>query len=489
MESLESRQLLHGVLPVTINFQPANAPVPGGTIPDVGLVYGTRDAGFEFGWKTDTTANAVDRNSSFTSYQRLDTFIDMQKGGARTWEMDIHPGKYKVTVGGGDSGAWGHTIAIAAEGKTVVKGTTTSSTRFYSGTLTLDIVDGHLTLTNASGALNNKINYVSIAYVGAASTPTPTPPPDNTPPPTSTGTITWTQKASIPTAKSECFSATIGNKVYVFGGYIDSTYHPSTGAHVYDAATNKWSSIKSLPVALSHAGTATDGQYIYFAGGYPGTGTNGAQKFSTTDVRRYDPVTNTYLSLPALPSARGAGAAAILGRTLYFMGGADSNRVDRTEVWSLNLDNTAAGWTQRASLPAARNHPAAAALNGSLYFIGGQTLQDTSSTPRSDVFRYDPAANAWTTVAPLLPGRSHITSSTFTMNGRIISMGGETTQNHTLRNVDAYDPTSNTWSTIGLIPSGRASGVGTLLASGDLFFSAGYTGGAFSGLSWIGKIS
>jgi N-acetylneuraminic acid mutarotase len=483
IEGLEQRTHLHGYFPVTVDFAPAGSAIAGGTVADTGLVYGARPGDYDYGWTVDSTANATERDAASNPYQRNRTFIDMLQGGPRSWNLHVHSGRYRITVGAGDPSAFGGLTHITAEGRSVVNATTTSSTRLLRGTVEVAVTDGDITLGNGAGAAVNKVGFVTIEYVGPITTPVP----DPTPTPTPTGTINWTTRASNPVARSEAFGATINGKLYLFGGYRDTTFRPTTDARVYDPATNAWSAIRSLPVALTHVAHADDGRFIYFAGGYP-AGTSGGQFFATSAVRRYDPATNSYASLPSLPQARGSGAMTLAGRSLYFMGGNDSARKDRAEAWTLNLDNLAAGWRQIASIPKALNHPAAASVGGQVYFISGQTSQDAAAVMSNQMWRYNASGNAWQQVASLPVQRSHVTSSTFTRNGEIIVIGGESSHNKALRDVQAYNPVTNTWRQLGQLPAARFSGVAGLLADGSIIFSTGYTGGAFSATTWIGRI-
>ncbi len=466
VESLEPRQLLHGAFPVNIDFAPVAAPIAGGSIADTGLIYGVRENALEYGWSKDTTANGVSRTATGV-YQRSKTYIDMQANGDRTWEIHLHDGQYKLTIGVGDPSAYGGKVNITAEGKTVASGTTTSTSRLLKRISTVTVTDGKLTLANGSDATWNKIGYITIDYVGPVTGPTPTPDPT----PAATAKISWTTGTSMPTGKAEAFGGTIGGKMYVFGGYVDKTFRPVDTAHAYNPATKQWSAIANLPMRISHPATAIDSRYIYFAGGYPATST--AQTFATTKVYRYDTQTNTYQSMPDLPQARGAAAGAIAGNFLYIMGGADSSRKDRTEVWALNLSDTASGWLQKKSLPEARNHPAAVTLNGSIHFIGGQTGQDFTSVYKSTTWRYDAANDQWDTLASMSVPRSHITDSTFVYDGKIIAIGGEGTAQAKLKIVESYDPASNKWTTFTSLPSPRFSGIADII-NGKIYFAGGF---------------
>jgi N-acetylneuraminic acid mutarotase len=180
----------------------------------------------------------------------------------------------------------------------------------------------------------------------------------------------------------------------------------------------------------------------------------------------------------------------LLGRTLYFYGGADANRNDVSTMWSLNLDDPAASWVQRASLPAPRNHVGGAVAGGKLYVVGGQQLQDENSIFKADVWAYDPATNSWSTKSALpYPPRSHIASATMVRNGKIIVAGGEGDPNRAqLAYVDSYDPVTNAWTRLTNLPAGRSSGIGVSLGDGRILFTCGYNG-AFFNQTWIGTFS
>jgi N-acetylneuraminic acid mutarotase len=275
--------------------------------------------------------------------------------------------------------------------------------------------------------------------------------------------------------------AVVNGKLYLFGGYVDTTFKPTPRGDVYDPVANTWTQVHDLPFGVSHMGTVALGDSIYFAGGYPATATN--QTFSTTAVWRYDTTTNTFSNLPALPAARGGGALASAGRVLHFFGGSDSARKDAAQHWQLDLDNLAAGWVSRAPLPVATNHVAGVVLNGLIYAIGGQQNQDSAAIQRADVQVYDPATDKWTARAPLPLARSHITSSTLVRNGRIIVLGGLGPGNTVISRVDSYDPATNAWSPLTNLPGGRLSGVSDVLADGRILFATG----SMLKNTWIGS--
>jgi len=571
-----------------INFQTAGSSTPSFYTADPGAPYALRSNGLTYGWSIDNSTNARDKNSANAPDQRYDTFNHMQKNGANArWEIAVPNGTYTVRVVAGDPDFVDSTYRINVENVLTVSGTPTTSNRWVEGTQTVTVADGRLTISNGSGAVNDKISFVEInpganpipvvrlaasdssasesgdtakfsmtrtgstasdlvvtysiggsagngtdynALSGAVTIPagstsatiTITPKQDSAvegpesvslklntassyslaqkfsanvtiaddDSPTTQGNLKWTGVAGSPVARAEAMGAVANGKVYAFGGYVDTTYHPIKRVDEYNPATNTWTRKNDMPVALTHAGVATDGTYIYLAGGYPGTGTNGTQVFATTNVWRYDPAHDSWLAMSGLPSGRGGGGMQLVGRTLYFYGGADGTRTDRDVVWSLNLDDATPRWVTRAPLPSARNHVGGAVVNGKLYVLGGQQLQDNNSQFKGDMWRDDPATNQWTTMASLIyPPRSHIASATMVRNGHIIIAGGEGDPNRAqLAYVDSYDPATNQWTRLTSLPGTRSSGIGVTLPDNRLFFTSGFNG-LFRSDSWSGRSS
>jgi N-acetylneuraminic acid mutarotase len=156
----------------------------------------------------------------------------------------------------------------------------------------------------------------------------------------------------------------------------------------------------------------------------------------------------------------------------------------------LNLDNVAAGWAALAPLPVARNHVGGVALGGKVYAVGGQQGQNDDSVFRSELDVYDPATNAWSTLAPLPnPPRSHITNGTMVWNGQILTFGGETNGHQVITNVSAYNPATNAWSTPANLPAGRLSGVADLLSDNRVIFAGGSSSTGLQSTVWIGQIA
>ena len=158
--------------PITINFQPAGV-APAGTQTDTGQIFGLRANGLSYGWDADNTANARQRHNTRSPDALFDSFNHMQKNGAnRKWEIAVPNGQYQVTLAAGDPDAIDSIYKMNLEGTLALSGTPTGDTHWFTRTIDVKVNDGRLTLTNAIGAKNNKIDFITIQAVPQAGPPT-----------------------------------------------------------------------------------------------------------------------------------------------------------------------------------------------------------------------------------------------------------------------------------------------------------------------------
>lgn len=295
-----------------------------------------------------------------------------------------------------------------------------------------------------------------------------------------TASLAWSTKASLPLAREEVNSAVVGDKLYIFGGLTGTDFKATARADVYNPSNNSWTRLSDMPEEFTHAGVAVDGTDIWFVGGYfgdhPGPGGRPVWIYHTT--------TDTWNSGPMLPEARGAGAAAIVDRTIHYFGGMDETRtIDESDHWALDLDNLAAGWVERAKLPNARNHLGAAVVNGKIYAMGGEKdgSHNEGDDPGDEHYRenqdavqmYDPVTDVWTDVASLPQPASHFHQSTTVWQGHIILVGGEHAHNDAISDVLAYDPVTDTWEHLTSLPAERRA-LGAGIINGKIIVAGGW---------------
>jgi fibronectin type 3 domain-containing protein len=147
-----------------INFSSSTTQVPAGYANDTGQVYGARGNGLTFGWNADNSVNARDRDVASSPDERYDSFIHMQKptNPDAFWEIAVPNGTYLVHLAAGDASAIDSVFAIDAEGVLALSGTPTSAQHWVENTVTVLVNDGRLTIRNAPGSNNNKIDYIDI---------------------------------------------------------------------------------------------------------------------------------------------------------------------------------------------------------------------------------------------------------------------------------------------------------------------------------------
>ena len=299
----------------------------------------------------------------------------------------------------------------------------------------------------------------------------------------STGAARWVPVADAPIGKYEHAGMAVGGKLYSLGGFYNTSIQATTKSEVYDPVANRWTAIRDMPEPVTHAGQATDGRYIFLVGGFIGNHPGPM----TDHVWRYDTVYNVYAPLPNLPAKVGSGAAAIVGRTLYFFGGTNREgntyKNDSNKTWALDLNNTAAGWKAKANLPVARNHLGGIALNGLIYAVGGQKLGSEMTGNVNTVNVYNPATNVWSSATGLPVAQGHIVASTFVFNGKIRVIGGVTQNSLEQNTVFEFDPSTKTWATLAPIPGRRQSPLADVI-NGVIYVSGGYEPGKVYTTTW-----
>ena len=270
--------------------------------------------------------------------------------------------------------------------------------------------------------------------------------------PAGIGKITWKTGAASPITRAEAARAVVNNKMYVFGGYYNAKIQATRRCDVYDPASNTWRRLADMPVAVTHQGMVVDGTTVWLVGGYVGNHPGPATK----QVWKYDTLRNTWSRGPDLPDERGAGAAAVVNRKLYFFGGMNERRtVDMGTHWVLDLANPSAGWKRLADMPNPRNHLTGIGHGGKVYAIGGHYRQEDDAVTQREVDAFDPATGRWTRVADTPTLRSQTPAATFSYDGRVVVVGGADRTQHSTNVISAYDPARNRWQTIGYLPAAR----------------------------------
>ena len=238
--------------------------------------------------------------------------------------------------------------------------------------------------------------------------------------------------------------ATDGAYLFLFGGYqvgVTASY-PSyyRAARRYDPATDTWTTLAALPNTPSgvtyqyNAGAYFDGRLYSF-----GTSASGAPGV----VLSYSISENawTILSGVSFPEGRYGAAAAVLGDRIYLAGGYANGYSRRTDEFD-PADNS---FTRRADLPVGLHLHAMAPMpwRNSAYVVGGVS----GGAYQAGCYEYSPSSDAWATRSPmqidgaLQPRRS---PAAFLINNRIYVSGGHNGSG-SAASVLEYFPGSDEW--------------------------------------------
>jgi non-specific serine/threonine protein kinase len=207
----------------------------------------------------------------------------------------------------------------------------------------------------------------------------------------------------------------------------------------------------SLPTPIEEAAAATAGGKLYVMGGFDPSGR------SLATVYVFDG--STWQAGPGLPLPVDHPSAATLDGSVYLSGG---HSFGRDSARLVRLDG--AGWTELASMHYARGGHALVAAQGRLYAIGGNTTG--GNVGPAEV--YDPAANAWTTLAALPAPRNHV--SGFVIESNVCVVGGRAP---TTARIDCFETVHSTWTRIADIPRATSGGGATAFPGGGVVVMGG----------------
>ena len=211
------------------------------------------------------------------------------------------------------------------------------------------------------------------------------------------------------------------------------------------------------------------GGFFYAVGGRP----------TIVDLDRYEPATNTWVSLADMPTGRGGLGAAVVGNAIYAIGGrtgsspcsgGELTTVERYDIGT----NT---WSTVAPLPGARSDLAAVAHGGKIYVFGGCK----SGVFLGDVDVYNPVTNTWSTAPLDMPTARASMYGAAAKGNTVYVIGGWNASGQLVTN-EAYKIASDTWSTELAMPSPRAE-MGVVFHGGRIFTVGGGLTGNSSALN------
>ena len=289
--------------------------------------------------------------------------------------------------------------------------------------------------------------------------------------------------------RQEHSAAAIGANIYVVGGLVAG--RETDRVEVFDTSRGTWSVAPPMPAPLHHPNVAAAGGALYVLGGLAGApwrasgrraavraaaggrrggagrrdvvahvahvpepvrgqraavGVGGGGVYLVggltergravvAAVARFDPAGGrgtgswTTAGLPPLPEGRDHSGAAVVGSSMYVVGGRNGTQTSfEPRSWALDLDAAAAGkgdarWTQKASIPTPRGGVAVAPLGGRVFVFGGEGNAASAKGVFPQVEAYDPATDTWEAVKGGMVQPRH-GNSAVAVGGKIYVLAG-----------------------------------------------------------------
>ncbi len=244
-------------------------------------------------------------------------------------------------------------------------------------------------------------------------------------------TGSWSNKPSLPVARSDLVLVAFGGKLYAIGGWNNSQGGPMGHNHQFDPVLNQWIAKKGIPTPVSGAGGVVFNNRIYILGGY-----ESATLGESDLLQIYNPANDTWSSGSPMPSGRSQFDAIVWNGKFYAIGGNREVDVDVTKVVEI-YDPVADSWSPGPALPEKRTDLAVAEMNGLIYAVGGSDtwVAGAPGPPTATGFVLDPVSGIWSAIFPMPTPRSRAGAAV--VGGLMYVLGGEGFQSSRTAN-EAY---------------------------------------------------
>jgi N-acetylneuraminic acid mutarotase len=427
--------------------------------------------------------------------QRYDTIVHTQLYGTRTWEIAVPNGQYSVHLVAGDALLLRLGDQVQRRGRPRRQRQPDQHLAVRRGNKTVTVSDGRLTISNASGADNNKLCFVDIQSVTATTLPSVSVNATDSgasEPGSNTGKFTFTRTGSTASSLTLNYAIsgsaangsdynTIASSITIPAGASSKTLTitPTDDAFA-EGAENVTLTLKSSSTyAMGNSSasvTIADNDVPASTGDWPTSWTSGpantrqrwesaavvmdgklwnfngwfsASTVGTHNYAVYDPAANKWTDLgqDPIPVTHSLPAADAANHVIYFLGGLDGDYpgIPTNKVWKYNtLDNT---WSDMLAMPQVHSSGGVALVNNELHYIGGVLADHDVDVSTHIVLNLDNLAAGWQTAPDLPVALDHF--STAIVNGKIYCFGGEVghdKQHLQHADVQIYDPIAKSWS-------------------------------------------
>lgn len=245
---------------------------------------------------------------------------------------------------------------------------------------------------------------------------------------------------ALPKGMTSFGGAIVGDMLFVYGGNYGSAHEYNNEEQSGDLWTlnlknpTNWEQLSVGPKLQGLAMVEHKG-LLYRIGGFTAKNKDGDKQdlHSQAEFARMKPGRLTWEALPNLPEPRSSHDAAVIGDTLYVVGGwnmaGSGNTKWHDTALAMNLVSDKLEWNTIAAPPFKRRALALAAHQGKLFCLGGMQEQ---GGPTTAVAIYDPATSRWSDGPALLGvGMDGFGISAFACRGSLFA----TTQSGSIQRV------------------------------------------------------
>lgn len=266
-----------------------------------------------------------------------------------------------------------------------------------------------------------------------------------------------TDISELPTTLTSFGGAVLGDSVYIYGGTTGTSHEYSSEVQNdslmrMPIAGGQWETIAKGP-RLQGLALVPHGDKLYRIGGFEARNKKGDDQdlWSGDSVASFDPKTNQWAEMPALPEPRSSFDAVVMNDHIYVVGGwgmAGGGRSTWHETaWKMDLAQDNPRWTAIAKAPFERRALALAAHDGKLFAIGGITAGGETSL-ETDI--YDPKSDSWSQ-GPELIGPDGMTG----FGAAAFATGGNLYVSTVTGSFQRLAADASKWDVIGQTPTAR----------------------------------
>lgn len=180
-----------------------------------------------------------------------------------------------------------------------------------------------------------------------------------------TNILTYGIQNPIPARNSG--SATLGDKIFVFGGSLPNSQY-SNKLYTYDVVENNWTMLANLPTGRETKGEIVNNK-LYVIGGYNGTSNN------LIDI--YNIESNTWESPFVMPTGVSAHSTSVMGSYIFIIG--DYDDLGQIKLFNTDLNELITVNNNMIN----RRHCSSEIISDQLYIFGGNQSTDGNSVLNS----------------------------------------------------------------------------------------------------------